>query len=337
MRSTLATAKASRIAQVLGICADSDEFISYINEAQQRLISRGHWKGSFQPIALCVSSGCITLPRQVAAISEVSVCNESVPIRNQWFEYLPGGIGTQFNESCSTSCQSKNFIDRGFYPTIADIIPGEKKIRVYSNAADNGKRIFFKGYDENNAWIRSLDGSSYVDGFYITLDAPFVDSTFDIRSVTHFQKEVTKFNVLVYEIATDDTQRLLGSYEPSETVAEYRRYFMTHFNGHSGCSCSSCSSKTIHAIAKLNFIPVELDTDYLYIDNIPALKEMCQAIRFGEMDSPQAIAQAKIHERNAIKELQHEQQTYWDNDTISIGMRVHGTADLRNKKIGRLM
>lgn len=337
MRSTLLDIRTSRIPQVLGICSDSDEVPSYVNEAMQRLMVRGRWKGSWQRARICSQGGCLTLPRQIAAIHEMAVCGMPVSIRNQFWEFLLNGTGVQWDDSENhCSCPGPNFIDRGWFPTYADII-GAKTLRLYpSVSSDNGKRVLVQGYDANNQWVRTLDSGVYIDGYYMTLAEPFVDSEFTFTSITGIQKPETDGNILLYEVDAAGTQRQLGVFEPDEKVPQYRRYFMKNPGGLCDTSCCN-DSVTFTGIAKLEFIPVSADTDYLFIDNIPAIKEMCRAIRFGEMDTAQAMSQARICEANAIRELNHEKQTYNENDTIAIGCHVFGSARLNKKSIGRLM
>lgn len=338
MRLTLQDMRDSRLPQVLGVSPTSDQFTSFINEGIERLIQRGSWEGTYQRVNLCVTDGCLTFPRQIAAISDVNLCNYPVRAVNQWYEFLQDGDGTMFANGCNSGCPGQKFIDRGNYPTLADISGANKKIRIYPRSdTDVGKRVLILGYDENNNWIRSIDGSTWIDGFYLTIAAPFVDSDFDIKSITGVIKEETNETVLLYELSTSGVERLLGSYEPSETVASYRRYFISSFGSHgTGCGCSSCTSKSITGIAKLAYIPVSHANDFLYISHRPAIKEICMSIRFGEMDTVQAERQSLLHEQKAVKELQHQQQNLNPNSTTPVSMKVFGSAGLWKKNIGGL-
>lgn len=308
----------------------------------QRLIERGNWKGSIQRIRMCLDNGCVTLPRQVLSLKDMSFCDRAIPIRNQWWEYLPNGDGVMHasncGSTCAASCPGTQAIDRGFHPTFSDVRAPNKRLRIYVQlASDYGKRMLIQGYDSNNDFIRTIDDSVNVDGIWLTFTDPYVDLPFDISSITGIQKDVTNGDVLLYEIDTiTGLQRLIGRYEPSETVAQYHRYLITDFgNTGSGC-CTNESTRTITALAKLDFIPVSVPTDYLFIDNIPAIKEMCQSIRFSEMDTAQAQAQALIHEKKAIRELNHQKQNLNGDDQVAVIQRVYGSAALWKKSIGRL-
>src|SRR5687768_17236047 len=142
MRLTLSDLQASRLPNQLGVCPTSSDFISIVNEAVSRLIIRGHWEGSYQNMNLCVSDGCLTFPRQIASISEVSLCGEPLPISNMWYSFMPGGDGVSYVNGCARGCPGTRFLYRGIYPTFADIVPGNKIVRLYAQSTtDYGKRV----------------------------------------------------------------------------------------------------------------------------------------------------------------------------------------------------
>lgn len=339
MRLTLRDMRESRLPRVLGVSPTSDDFTAFINEGIERLIQRGHWEGTYQRINLCVNDGCLTFPRQVASISGITFCNSPIKSFNQWYEFLEEGNGTLYANGCNSSCPGPAFLDRGHYPTLSDITGANKRIRIYPRSiTDVGKKVLIKGYDENNNWIRTNLGSDgWIDGFYLTIADPFVDSDFDIKSITDVIKDETNDVVLMYELSTAGVERLLGSYEPSERVASYRRFFISAFDGHgTGCGCSTCSSKSITALAKLEYMPVKNENDPLYISHRPAIKEICMSVRFGEMDTDRAQRQAILHEKRAIRELQHQQDNITPKNSIPVSMKVFGTAALNRRNIGGL-
>lgn len=333
--NTLAQLKASRLGKVLGICPDTSDFLEYANEAMERLAHRGNWKGTFQRMRLCLTEGCITLPRIVESFQTISLCAEPVRVVNQFYEFLPNGNGLAWNNGCDSWCGDPMLIDRGYFPTTSDI-RGTKTIRLYYTvSSDIGKRVLIQGYDANGIWIRSVESGTTIDGFYMTLTDPFIDSSFTLTSITGIQKDVTNGDVLLYEVDTDGSQRLLGRFEPSETVVSRRRYFYKGLEDHGDC-CTDCDTKTVVGIAKLKFIPVSVNTDYLYIPNIPAIMDMVRSIYFYEKDTPTSQAQGTFFERKAIAELNHQKET--DSPKSQIGARTnpYGSAALRKQRIGSL-
>lgn len=329
--NTFGQLKASRIADVIGMCPTSSEFKDIVNEAMERLANRGNWKGSYQRVRFCLDNGCITLPRQIESLIEISQCSDPVPVRNQWYEFVSDVSGFIPNSDCN--CQ-RNLIDRGYYPTFADLKPPNKEIRLYyTNSSDIGKRVLLLGNDQNEIWIRSLEDGVYIDGTWYTLASPFTQTTFAYTALTGIQKEETAGDVLVYEVDTvTSVERLLARMQPTETVAYYHRYY---FNGLDS-ACTTSGTKTVLALAKLRFIPVSQDSDFLYIPNIPAIKDMVRSIYFDEKDTAESQAQAIRFERKAIAELNHQKQTASPKDQITIRSNVYGSAVLSKKNIGRL-
>ncbi len=139
--------------------------------------------------------------------------------------------------------------------------------------------------------------------------------------MTGVQKPDTNGVVRLYEYNTDTaTQRALAYYEPDETVPQYRRSLIAGI-GSGGCTSGECETKTVTVMAKLRFIPVVNDTDYLPIGNIPAIKDMVQSIRKMENN---LFEEAKAYEASAINELDRELREHL-GDGAKIQMTVTGS------------
>lgn len=311
-RLTLAQAKASRIPQVLGLNPESPAFVAILNEATQRLLSRGTWVGTYGRYRICTFNGCLTWPRQFETIEAVALCDVALVIRNQWFEFMEQGAGLQGgNCNCDGGWQ---LFDRGNVCTFDDIRGTGKQVRVYADVAEDADaKILLLGYDDDGNWIRTFVDGVWIDGEQVAVSTTPVNSTKNFSSLVNVQKPVTNGSVRLYEFNTDDsTQRALAVYEPDETLPSYRRSYVGGISNLNNCGCvpntdpDSCSQKTVTVMAKLAFIPVVNDTDYLLIGNVPALKEMCRAVRFGEQDSPLAMQQAQTAEARAIAEVNAE-------------------------------
>jgi len=170
------------------------------------------------------------------------------------------------------------------------------------------------GYDQNNNWIRQSRDGTIQDGERIIISqAPGTQSVNFFSSITDIQfRDNRNGQFWLYEYNTGDaTQRLIGSYQYWETRPSYQRYF---FGGiRTGSSDGSTCTKTqIEVVAKLAFIPVKNDIDYLIISNIPALKEMCRGIWLSE-NEPDGVKADNIlitAEKLALRELDFELQHY---------------------------
>lgn len=315
MRTTFAQVKASRIPAVLGLCSTDSRLAAYVNEAQQRLLIRGKTHGTYQAYKICVNDGCITWPRQIAAIEAVAVCTNPIPIRNEWFEYLVNGTGLQKQDDGILK-----LIDRGNAVTFEDINGVDSLIRVYPVfTVDVGKVIRFFGYDENGTWIKTLEGGVYVDGEKLTIAAPYVESTKKFAMVTGVIKDETKgnLNVVAYDISAA-LETTIAIYEPDETTPQYRRSLIVGLENMNACpdAANDCDKKAVTVMAKLDHIPVANDTDFMIVSNIPALKLACIAIKKEENN---LFSDAEKYMEMAITELEKEQQHYTgDGDIVQV-------------------
>jgi hypothetical protein len=98
--------------------------------------------------------------------------------------------------------------------------------------------------------------------------------------ITGVQKQVTNGNVRLYELDTATLlQRAVANYEYDETSPSYRVSYIPTLD----TDASVDNPQTVEIIAKLDYIPVARDTDYLLI-GLPALKDMCCAIQSAEME-----------------------------------------------------
>jgi hypothetical protein len=196
--------------------------------------------------------------------------------------------------------------ERGVWATKVDLTATNQRLRLYStDTRDLGAKMLVVGLDQNGNVIYDMDGLRTVTGFYMTLMNPFMDSVFDLSKITAVVKPVTFGDVLLYQVdQTTGVEVLLSRYLASETNPAYRRYYISKL-----CASSS-SSVTVTAIAKLEYIPAIRDTDPLIISCIPALEEMCQALRGYSQEVTAAHELAEKHEKRAIKLLKQEMDHY---------------------------
>ena len=208
-----------------------------------------------------------------------------------------------------------------------------------SDARDVGRRLLVSGKDSSGNVIYSTDGSQEVVGTYLTFQQPFFTTPFIITQISAIQKDLTYGDVRLYSVdATTGVETLLAKYGPDEVAPAYRRYYI---NSLPGCSCntpaySATTIMQIKAMAKLEYIPARRPTDFLVIGNIPALKEECLAIRYGEMDTKNAAALANKCHRAAIRLLNQEMTHYLGKDRIAVNFAPFGTAKLEHQNIGGL-
>lgn len=308
-RVTLAQAKddSSGIAAALGICSSSPKFLSILNQSQQRLLPRGKWVGTYGRFEIEVTNGLITWMREVETPEGLDICSTPVPIRNEWYEFSLAGPGFHrqledgtFNRGCISS-----LIDRGSSPLILDI-DGERKIKVYiDNVLDVGKTIFFKAKDADGNKIYQNDGE---EGFSVTMANPSVLDSHVVTEVYGVIKAETVGAVRVYQYnPIDASQELIAVYAPDETTPSYRRSFLSNVDPE--------EPFTVISMAKMAYIPAKRDTDFLVIGCMPALKEMCTAIKMAECERWDA---AELCEARAIRELEKQLESYLGDSSMPI-------------------
>lgn len=315
-RFTVADVLASRLPAAIGKCAtDVAGVCAVINSATMRLLwsaetGDSSWWGCWSELAfnLTQENPYIVLPRGYSDIIGIDVCGTPIALRNQMWEFIRWGFGKLPKSSaCAPNrCAPLEALDRGTVPTQLPGITPNNKLRVYlSDASDAGKRVLLQYNDANGVPIRTLDGVVEVLGEFVTLTAPFVDASSDYSLITGVQKDPTLANVSIYSVdSTTGDQTLLSTMEPSETIGDYRRFFV------SGLPKTCCTTPVtngvtqVQVLAKRDFLPVSVVTDYLVIGNLEALIREAQAIRFSEMDEPSAKAMEANEHKMAIRLLQ---------------------------------
>jgi len=320
-RITFGDVKASRIPLSLNIPPNDPRLLQFVNEGVERLLAKGKWVGTYQKYQVCVFSGCLTWPRQFETIESLAVCDRPIPVRNEWFEFNEMGWGLRKE----TDEMGTQMYDRGTACAFEDIIGRDKKIKVYCDI-DQGPTpaILLQGRDENGNWIRTLVSGSYVDGEYVV---PTVTGTLTVNKftcLTGVQKPITSGPIRLYEYSTTfTTQRAIAIYEHDETRPVYRRSLIAGLSNIKRCADSTvvdpaCDKKTVTVVAKMAFLPVRLDTDWLLISSIPAIKAICQALRKEENN---LWDEAAKYEAKAEMILQ-EQLNAFLGDNVSIAIRT---------------
>jgi hypothetical protein len=88
---TLTDLQTPQFMQAAGFCTGDVKFLEILNDAVNELLIRGDWPGTLVPIRVCIKNGCVTWPRYVGQVRKINNCNASVPIGNQWFQFMEHG------------------------------------------------------------------------------------------------------------------------------------------------------------------------------------------------------------------------------------------------------
>ncbi len=332
----------SRGPGLVGLCAnDIAGIANIVNSAQRRLLmckeaSDEGWWGTWAEVAFFVSrlQPYITLPRDIARIEAVDVCNRPRPVHNQFFEYLQFGNGrlpktcALRRASCLSSALTRNsavtFVDPPTQPFYLQAFPTDP-----ADAAA-GNRVLFQGHDTAGSIIYSQDGANLITGEYVTLAVPFASTTNQFSLLTGIQKDVTTGQVVISSVdATTGAMTTLLTMEPSEQTASYRRYF---FNQLPFTCCHTVAPThlpdtiTVTAIAKLDLIPAIVDQDYLLLQNLEALIEEGQSVRLSEIDGAGPKQESADRHNAAIRMLNGELNHFIGKNSVEVNFKPFGSA-----------
>jgi hypothetical protein len=342
MRPTLSQFRSQFPAEAMGICKADPMVITYANEAQERLLldpmtPEEGWWGCWVTLNLTASvaghSAYVVTPREIARLIVMSVCQHPVTIRNGFYEYLRFGRGLQ-PKGCRTGwCESPfQAYERDNVVTLAPMLSTPQRIRVYpTDARDSGLRVLLQGKDANKIQILTTDPNTGTSapGEYISLKFPFVDSlnTFS-PPLFGIQKDQTYGPLQFFQVDPNTGAEVpLSAMEPNEDVANYRRYLVNGIRNHNLCCVAPGQPLQMTAQGRLDFIPVENETDYLTIQCVPALVEEAQSIRFSKMEN--GMQQAAFHHSRALSLLNGQLDAYEGKTSVAISVPIFGSARLR--------
>jgi hypothetical protein len=307
MKLTLAQVKPV-VARVLGKHQNSADVLQYINEAQERLMNRGNWRGTVMRYRIVANDSKITWPRQIETILKCSVDGGQTPVANHWYEFAGQGPGIINDEEAPGMVLE----DMGEACSFDDIEGLSKKLYVISDEAEDADaEIQFKFYDDSNKWVRTLDGTEFINGEKVALGATGAYTTNICANLVSVIKPVTNGTVYLYEydVATA-TNKPLAIYEPDETNPVYRRSRIPLLSQvDSSGTFDGCPEgyAVVDVIAKLRHLPVADDDDEMLIGNLPALKDMVMSIVKAEKN---LVQETEYYEGRAIRELEKELGNY---------------------------
>jgi hypothetical protein len=331
----------------MGICNSDPAVANYCNDSQERLLmdpmapSEGWWGGTITlNLTASINSGAayVVTPREIARLTDMAVCGLPIRIRNGFYEYLQFGRGLQPKTCRSGLCGSSlSAYERDNVVTLAPLLSTPQKIRIYpTDSRDSGLRVLVQGLDQNKMVILTTDPNTGTSapGEYIALKFPFVDSINTFSTVSGLQKDQTYGPLQFFQVdATTGAEVALSAMEPNEGVASYRRYLVNGIPSQNLCCASPGSPLQLTAQGRLDFIPVENETDYLTIPNVAALIEESQSIRFSKMESGTAAQQSVIHHQRALALLCGQLDLYEGKINTAISVPIFGSNRMRRQPV----
>lgn len=306
------------VANPLSLPSTDSRTTNYINRACQRLLEEMKAVGTVQRFMICVTNGCITWPREIETIESFSLCGKPAPIRDRWYEWLPHGPGI-----AQGSCGASQLIDQGEACAFDDILGTTSKLAVYCDM-DEGptSSITLQFYDSNGQWTEETIILPPVGTYAYTTKQVLP------KGLARVYKTVTNGTVRLYEYDTTlATLKPLGYYASDEEVPVYRRSLLQGLR--TGDSTATCASSTVEVMAKLRFIPVSNDNDFVQISHVEAIRLATQAILKEENNRIQeASAMWAMALRILDKQLSHHKG---DGAEMSISMTsLHPSPCIQN-------
>lgn len=346
-RLTVSNIKNSSIPRTLGVCPDDERLLQWLNEAEERMLNQGRWWGSVRLLNLCVTNGCLVMPREVANIEQTAFNGQPIPIYTSWYAFTQNlarvetcngcNAASNLSGNCGSSlyagCGHVQMRDQGEAVSFAVTRGSNKKIRAYpSSLADVGKKIIIQGYDHNKIWVRTSFDGSEQDGEQLTLTMPYAETStiWSEGAPTGIIKDQTEQVVRLYSYNVDNSsEKLLATYQPTETRPTYRRYQIPLYHAIPKCYC--CRNEdgeivsTVNTIAKMAHVTLQSDNDWLVLENLSAYKAAMQAVKayeendlnagnfhfFGTQAAPANVRNSRrvINRNGAIPLLNAELQT----------------------------
>jgi hypothetical protein len=280
----------------------------------------------------------VVTPREIARLTDLAVCQHPVRIRNGFYEFLEFGRGVE-PKACRRGICGGEFqaYERDNVVTLADLLATPQFIRVYpSDVRDTGLRVLLQGKDQNKQVILTTDpgtGQS-APGEYLQLAFPFSNSVNQFSTITGIQKDQTFGPVQFFQVdPVTGVEVALSAMEPNEGTALYRRYLIAGIPNTNLCCASPGNPIQLTAQGKLDFIPVQNETDYLTIPNVPALIEEAQSTRFSRMESSNASEQSMLHHVRAINLLNGQLDHFEGKTNVAISVPIFGSRRLRRQPV----
>lgn len=148
-----------------GMCATDPQLLARTNEAQERLLNKGLYAGTYGRYSVCVYGGCITLPREFETVLGYNYDGAAAQVYNQWYEFMANGPGM------SPAGAWRQLQDRGFVPSFRPL-DSQRYIRVYTDLIeDSTSTILFRGSDTYNNRIQTQEDGAYIEGERLNLSA----------------------------------------------------------------------------------------------------------------------------------------------------------------------
>ena len=266
-------------------CKSSQAVLDAINNATMELLNVDDWWLTVRRMRFSTQKNVIVLPREVERVVGYKVDGIPYAVKSQFYEFLDGGT---FSSDWLGDGNS-GLVDWGDqHPTMFEIDVDNAPIKLMAwstHADDDGSELFIRGFDDNGHELltngvpgQTLEIRRWKNGVEGQIEFADIRQTAgEFSQVTQVIKPVTKgyVSLMAYDSSTNYIWNL-AKYHPLETHPQFHRYKVPSPR----CEDGTC----IVALVKMRYIPAELDTDLLIIQNMVALREAILSEKYRESD-----------------------------------------------------
>lgn len=148
-----------------GMCSDNPQLLARVNEAQERLLNKGLYAGTYARYCVCVYDGHISLPREFDSVVGYNFGGRPGQVYNQWYQFMENGPGI------AQAGDWKRLVDRGYVSTFRPLV-GDQKIKIYTDLnEDPTSTILIRGKNANGSQVQTIENNSYIDGEKLNLSS----------------------------------------------------------------------------------------------------------------------------------------------------------------------
>lgn len=282
MRITVAQARA----QLNRYTGYQNTFLDRLNLTTQRLLQSGNWPNSKNTVIFDIylrddNTAFITLPWQYETVLAAVIlrqndeqsrrCGYPLQVRDEWYSYLPGGIGYSNNAKFNWWNGIIPEVDR--FTTFKDWITPKFLRFKFAAAEANGGIINVRG-KFNDQIIYTGAGASTIEGENLTIaGAITLTTTSQFQEPPYALVKPQTYGVVSMYTWDGVTEELVARYYPQETYPQWRRYRVPACSG-----WTEGDPGQLLAVCKREWTPVSNDNDEVVPGNYGALRFGMEAL-----------------------------------------------------------
>jgi len=262
----------ARVASGAGFVTNDERLKTRVHSIQTRLGYGGNWVGVLEQVEFAAYDRVVSLPLRYESIQGVAVNDQPTHVMPDWYEFLEYGPGPQDDNNWV-----KTMIRRGNSPVVRQSYDEARYIRAYAfederDSAGVIPTIRVLGYDENDLWVRSLDGDGeWQDGIDMELPGHsatnYSISSVKLKRVVRVEKPATVGRVELWwsDNTTPDTLYFAGRYDYFETKPSYAQYVVPILG-------TDVNTHVIKALCRRKIRPIVTGDEELLFDNVEAFR-----------------------------------------------------------------